>query len=381
MFSVGSVQSFEFLPAITSVPAERAQKQLVKKIRQCCICFDFGRPEALDAKESKRETLLEIVHYVIAYPNCLTADVYNEIRIMVDANVYRSLPPKLNPVMEEDPEEIAEPVEDLAWPHLHAVYELLLRVFESPNFNRKLAKDAFTENFALHLLQMLDSEDPRERDFLKMAIHRMYGKFVHLRTYMREQMGYMLQEYVANQPKPFSGISELLEILGSIVNGFAVPLKPTHVEYLKHVLLPLIKMPAFVSYYHPHLYCLIHFLVKDQSLALTMLRYFFRHYPVQTARKQLLVLGCVENIINSVDTQTVAKVAPLVFANLAKILRSPHFQVADRCLALLENDKVRKRKKKSGFSITLSHLASRIYPKKFSRCFESYISCAYECCS
>ncbi len=79
---------------------------------------------------------------------------------MVEANVWRSLPPKLNsPEME--PEE-AESVDELSWPHLHIVYELLLQVLESPNFNKKDAKAAFTESFSLHLLQMFESEDVRE---------------------------------------------------------------------------------------------------------------------------------------------------------------------------------------------------------------------------
>ena len=39
----------------------------------------------------------------------------------------------------------------------------------------------------------------------------------------------------------FNGIAELLEILGSIINGFALPLKAEHKQYLHRVLLPLHK--------------------------------------------------------------------------------------------------------------------------------------------
>ncbi|CAF5113594.1 unnamed protein product, partial [Rotaria socialis] len=39
----------------------------------------------------------------------------------------------------------------------------------------------------------------------------------------------------------FNGIAELLEILGSIINGFAVPLKEEHKVFLGRVLIPLHK--------------------------------------------------------------------------------------------------------------------------------------------
>ena len=38
------------------------------------------------------------------------------------------------------------------------------------------------------LLELFDSEDPRERDFLKTILHRIYGKFLGLRAYIRKQI-------------------------------------------------------------------------------------------------------------------------------------------------------------------------------------------------
>jgi len=38
------------------------------------------------------------------------------------------------------------------------------------------------------LLELFDSEDPRERDFLKTILHRIYGKFLGLRAYVRKQI-------------------------------------------------------------------------------------------------------------------------------------------------------------------------------------------------
>lgn len=43
-------------------------------------------------------------------------------------------------------------------------------------------------DFLSQLLELFDSEDPRERDFLKTILHRIYGKFLGLRAYIRRQI-------------------------------------------------------------------------------------------------------------------------------------------------------------------------------------------------
>ena len=52
-------------------------------------------------------------------------------------------------------------------------------------------------------------------------------------------------------------MAELLEILGSIINGFALPLKEEHKSFLLKVLMPLHKVKS-LSVYHPQLaYCVV----------------------------------------------------------------------------------------------------------------------------
>lgn len=70
-----------------------------------------------------------------------------------------------------------------------------------------------------------------------------------------------------------NGIAELLEILGSIINGFALPLKEEHKQFLLKVLLPLHKAKS-LSVYHPQLtYCVVQFLEKDPSLSEPVIRF------------------------------------------------------------------------------------------------------------
>lgn len=93
----------------------------------------------------------------------------------------------------------------------------------------------------LQLLELFDSEDPRERDFLKTVLHRIYGKFLGLRAFIRKQINNIFLRFIY-ETEHFNGVGELLEILGSIINGFALPLKMEHKQFLVKVLIPLHKV-------------------------------------------------------------------------------------------------------------------------------------------
>ena len=71
------------------------------------------------------------------------------------------------------------------------VYELFLRFLESPDFQASIGKKYIDQRFVLKLLDLFDSEDPRERDFLKTVLHRIYGKFLGLRAFIRKHINNM----------------------------------------------------------------------------------------------------------------------------------------------------------------------------------------------
>ena len=82
-----------------------------------------------------------------------------------------------------DPED-DEPSLERAWPHLQIVYELCLRFVVSNGVDPKIAKRFVDQNFMLKLLELFDSEDPHERDYLKTMLHRIYGGFMALRSFI-----------------------------------------------------------------------------------------------------------------------------------------------------------------------------------------------------
>ena len=83
---------------------------------------------------------------------------------------------------------------------------------------------------------------------------------MNLRSYIRRSIQFIYET------ERFNGIAELLEILGSIINGFALPLKEEHKLFLTRVLIPMHKVKS-LSMYHPQLaYCIVQFLEKDAAL-------------------------------------------------------------------------------------------------------------------
>ncbi|XP_022362994.1 serine/threonine-protein phosphatase 2A 56 kDa regulatory subunit beta isoform isoform X2 [Enhydra lutris kenyoni] len=217
------------LPLLKDVPASELHELLSRKLAQCGVMFDFLDCVAdLKGKEVKRAALNELVECVGSTRGVLIEPVYPDIIRMISVNIFRTLPPSENP--EFDPEE-DEPNLEPSWPHLQLVYEFFLRFLESPDFQPSVAKRYVDQKFVLMLLELFDSEDPREREYLKTILHRVYGKFLGLRAYIRKQCSHIFLRFIY-ELEHFNGVAELLEILGSIINGFALPLKTEHKQFL-----------------------------------------------------------------------------------------------------------------------------------------------------
>lgn len=315
-------------------PAEQ-QELFTKKLQQCCVVFDFMDPVSdLKGKEIKRATLNELVDYIASARGVLTEAVYPKIIEMVDANIFRTLPPSDNP--DFDPEE-DDPTLEASWPHLQIVYEFFLRFLESAEFQPTIAKKHIDQKFVLQLLELFDSEDPRERDFLKTVLHRIYGKFLGLRAYIRKHINHIFLKFVY-ETEHFNGVGELLEILGSIINGFALPLKSEHKLFLNRVLIPLHKVKCLGLYHAQLAYCVVQFLEKDATLTEQVVLGLLKYWPKTSSQKEVMFLGEIEEILDVIDPTQFQKVMEPLFKNIARCVSSPHFQVAERALYFWNNE-------------------------------------------
>lgn len=297
----------------------------------CGAIFDFDDLEADDTKnkEIKRETLVELAEYVNTpvgqkiFTEALMPDIVEMVRI----NVFRPLPP---PADDFDPEE-DEPAMEPSWPHLQIVYEFFLRFIVSSEVSGKIAKKYIDQNFIRLWIELFDAEDPRERDYVKTILHRMYGKFMSYRSYIRKAISQVFFRFIYETGR-HNGIGELLEILGSIINGFAIPLKQEHLQFLERALLPLHK-PRTVNVYHGQLsYCISQYVEKDPETIVIVLGGLIRYWPWMSPTKQHLYLNELEEILELVHGDQVALIQTELYKLLSNCINSEHFQVTERAL-------------------------------------------------
>ena len=114
----------------------------------------------------------------------------------------------------------------------------------------------------------------------------------------------------------------------SIINGFALPLKVEHKQFLVKVLLPLHKVKC-LSLYHAQLaYCVVQFLEKDPSLTEEVIRGLLKYWPKTCSQKEVMFLGEIEEILDVTEPAQFVKVQEPLFKQISRCVSSPHFQVS-----------------------------------------------------
>ncbi|KAL1564265.1 serine/threonine protein phosphatase 2A 57 kDa regulatory subunit B' theta isoform-like [Salvia divinorum] len=333
---------YEALPSFRDVPSAEKQNLFIRKLSMCCVVFDFTDPtKHLKEKDIKRQTLVELVDYVSSANGKFSDVVLQEIVRVVTTNLFRTLStqPRENKVLEGLDVEEEEPLMDPAWPHLQIVYEFLLRFVTSPETDAKLAKRYIDHAFILKLLDLFDSEDPREREYLKTVLHRIYGKFMVHRPFIRKTINNIFYRFIFETEK-HNGIAELLEILGSIINGFALPLKEEHKLFLVRALIPLHK-PKCIPMYHQQLtYSITQFVEKDCKLADTVIRGLLKYWPITNSSKEVMFLGELEEVLEATQAPEFQRCMVPLFRQIGRCMSSSHFQVAERALFLWNNDHI-----------------------------------------
>ena len=161
---------------------------------------------------------------------------------MIEKNIFRPLPNVVRNALDfketgvEQEEEV-----DPAWPHLQGIYEFFLQLIINEAVEVRSLKVYVTPQFVQEFLELFDSEESVERDYLKNILHKLYAKLVPRRKMIRKSMNETFFSLIHESHK-FNGAAELLDILASIISGFNVPLKDEHVIFFKNVIIPLHKV-------------------------------------------------------------------------------------------------------------------------------------------
>lgn len=242
-----------------------------------------------------------------------------------------------------DPDE-DEPHLEEAWPHLQLIYELLLKFVLTAHLPNDTIAKHLGNNFLNCFIELFDSEDPRERDYLKTILHRIYGKFMVLRPYIKTRIMNLLMRIVHDN-ESHNGLTELLEILSSITSGLATPLRQEHADFFKRVLIPLHKVKTLTNFNTQLQLCVKNYMEKSNALSVPLILGLLKFWPITCPAKEVIFINECEEILELMGPQVESRFAdfgPQLLKRLLLTSQGMHYQAAERALLLLNGDTIQK---------------------------------------
>lgn len=321
------------LPQIPRARSPGASAIALQKLSFCSYCFDFMVETECVEKAAKRDALDELSDYIDEVP-VIDATMWKALMSCITSNAFRALPVSRNGENFDPAED--EPSLDPSWPHLELIYELFLRAITSKSLSSQVAIQAVTERTVDGMMLNLDSEDPREREYVKTLLHRMYGKLTPLRGYMRKAAARLFISFTYETER-HNGVADLLDMLLGVVAGFASPIKEEHKQFLFRALMPLHGSALFPQYHQQLISCVMQYVNKEPVLGQRVIAALLRLWPRANSSKQVLFLEELEVLLEALDAQVLEPVLLPTFQQIAESLGSQHFQVATRAAMLLNN--------------------------------------------
>jgi len=319
-----------------------SKELFLKKVAICSVVYDYSdETKDIKAKADKNKAIGELQDLVIDPKNVSTLIIPNlsAVMEMVEKNLFRALPNtnRNQGIPNEAGVDEEEMLVDPAFPYLQGIYQFFFQLISSDAADVKSLKVFVTPTFVQELLSLFDSQEPRERDFLKNILHRLYARLVPRRKMIRKAINETFYTII-HETGQFNGVAELLDILASIISGFAVPLRDEHVVFFKNIIIPLHKVPCSHSFHDLLMRCSMLFLSKDHNLATPLVQGLLRYWPFGNSLKETLFLTELQEVLEVCDLAKLEGMIKKLFRRLVKCISGPHLQVADRAMCFFEND-------------------------------------------
>eukprot|EP01094_Clydonella_sp_ATCC50884_P010650 TRINITY_DN2041_c0_g1_i1.p1 TRINITY_DN2041_c0_g1~~TRINITY_DN2041_c0_g1_i1.p1 ORF type:complete len:822 (-),score=266.90 TRINITY_DN2041_c0_g1_i1:81-2546(-) len=203
--------------------------------------------------------------------------------------------------------------------------QLFHAVLRSDTFSEGDAKGVLTEDVLRHWLMLLFYPSLPEPDamdvtaiptrmLLRSIVHRLYANMRRSRSFLLQAMKSVLVRVANKLPESvgkfsdegvFVGVSELLDVVAAIVQGFKEPLTRKHKALLLDTLLPLhqpsgneSEMVTLLSLFHkPLSFCVVSFVKKELSLSVDVLRYIIKNWCHHSSKQGVLLLNEIQEVL------------------------------------------------------------------------------------
>ena len=262
--------------------------------------------------------------------------------------------------------------------HLAVLLELLHASVTSSSLSQPTrhaeASQALTNDFLSRLLVFLacptlpkvtmphTNEQIDTRQQVKSIVHRIYGGFVAKREYLVTRFHWMAGRYLTalqaslfaiGRPATFAGLSELLQVIASIAQGLAAPLKTRFNDLFRTAVLQLhqpagtlFNEHAVLGLFHQALsFCTLSFVQRDPAtLAIVTLKHLISSWPNTNSKHAVLLLNEMEEVLELLPAEQMSgrNLRMLLEFLRDQCVSSPNFMVAQRAMLLMNNAKVKQ---------------------------------------
>lgn len=169
---------------------------------------------------------------------------------------------------------------------------------------------------------------------LKTILHKIYAKCVMRRKLIRRAFSHFFYELIYERPH-FHGINEILEINAAIIAGFAVPLRPEHSHFFASIIVPLLKVQSYASFFNQHLRCAMLFISKQPSFGSDLLEGLLKYWPFGNLDKELCFLNILFELLDATSFKDLSDgLLVKLFKRVGKCLESEHMRVVDSTMCL-----------------------------------------------
>ena len=124
-----------------------------------------------------------------------------------------------------------------------------------------------------------------------------------------------------------NAIAELLEVFGSVISGFAMPLKEEHKIFLWRVLIPLHKPKKNSRCVFAAANLLCDPVCRGVKLASSVILGLLRYWPITNSQKEVMFLSEIEEVLEATNMVEFQKCMVPLFRRIAHCINNSHFQV------------------------------------------------------
>ena len=224
------------------------------------------------------------------------------------------------------------------WMDINLIYELFIKLIENEKCDIQILKQYIKNDFIIKFIQLFSSKIEEEKNILKLILHKLYSKIICRRKFIRNIIGnYLILSNI--KLNEYNGVKELLDVMSSIVSGFAIPLRNEHIIFFKNIITPLYKSESCNLYFNNLVNCSILFLEKDRTLSIPLLERILDYFNFQDYNMKISFLDEIKEIFNYCDIDKMKPIIQKLFNTILKCFSEYNNELIHTALFFFSNQK------------------------------------------